>query len=126
EWASHGDNGPYHGWVAVWDVSNVKSSGFVLKGVLNTSPNNGLAGIWQGSGRLAFEADGSAFYFETGNGSGGAPILNANGFPSNANYNEALVKMVADSSTVTTQNANGWGLKGKDYFTPHHVEALDG
>src|SRR5205085_1124461 len=33
EWASHGDNGPYHGWVAVWDVTNVKSSGFLMKGI---------------------------------------------------------------------------------------------
>ncbi len=32
-WASHGDNGPYHGWVVAWDVSNFSTSGFVLKGV---------------------------------------------------------------------------------------------
>src|SRR5262249_60867024 len=65
EWASHGDNGPYHGWVVTWDVSNLTTSGFVMKGVFNTSPNNGLAGIWQGGGRLAFEADGSPFSFAT-------------------------------------------------------------
>jgi fibronectin type 3 domain-containing protein len=127
EWASHGDNGPYHGWVATWDVSAVTTAGFQLKGVLNTSPNNGLAGIWQGSGRLAFEPDGSAFYFETGNGSGGAPTLNAAGFPTNANYNEALVKVVADpTTTATNQNPNGWGLKVSDYFIPYNVSALDG
>jgi fibronectin type 3 domain-containing protein len=127
EWASHGDNGPYHGWVVEWDVTNVKTSGFQMKGVLNTSPNNGLSGIWQGGGRLAFEADGSAFYFETGNGSGGAPTLNSNGFPTNANYNEALVKVVADSTTSpTNQNPNGWGLKVSDYFIPFNVVALDG
>ncbi len=127
QWASHGDNGPYHGWVAAWDVSNLAGSGMVLKGVLNTSPNNGLSGVWQGGGRLVFEADGSAFYFETGNGSGGPPTLNSNGFPSNANYNEALVKVVADSSTGPThQNSNGWGLKIADYFIPFNVAALDG
>ena len=127
EWASHGDNGPYHGWVVVWDVTNVKTSGFAMKGVLNTSPNNGLSGIWQGSGRLAFEANGSAFYFETGNGSGGAPVLNSSGFPSNANYNEALLKVVADATTSpTNQNPNGWGLKVADYFIPYNVSALDG
>src|SRR5262249_42135123 len=80
------------------------TSGFKLTGVLNTSPNNGLAGIWQGGGRLAFEADGSAFYFETGNGSGGAPTLNAAGFPTNANYNEALVKVGADTTTSATHH----------------------
>jgi hypothetical protein len=127
EWASHGDNGPYHGWVVVWDVTNVRTTGFTMKGVFCTSPNNGLAGIWQGSGRLAFESNGSAFYFETGNGSGGAPTLNASGFPSNANYNEALVKVVADPTTSpTNQNPNGWGLKVLDYFIPYNVASLDG
>ncbi|HEV3237958.1 MAG TPA: fibronectin type III domain-containing protein, partial [Gemmataceae bacterium] len=127
EWASHGDNGPYHGWVAKWDVSNLTTNGFVLTGILNTSPNNGLAGIWQGGGALAFEANGSAFYFETGNGSAGAPTLNANGFPTSASYNEALVKVVADTTTTpTNQNANGWGLKVADYFIPYNVQALDG
>jgi hypothetical protein len=127
EWASHGDNGPYHGWVAEWDVSALTTSGFALKGVLNTSPNNGLSGIWQGGGRLVFEPDGSAFYFESGNGSGGAPTLNANGFPTNANFNEALVKVVADTTTsATNQNPNGWGLKVVDYFIPYNVAALDG
>src|SRR5262249_33085566 len=112
EWASHGDNGPYHGWVAVYNVANVTPSRYQLPPLHSPSPNNGLAGIWQGSGRLAFEPDGSAFYFETGNGSGGAPTLNASGFPTNANYNEALVKVVADpTSTPTNQNPNGWGLK---------------
>jgi hypothetical protein len=127
EWASHTDNGPYHGWVVVWNVANVLTSGFQMTGVLNTSPNNGLAGIWQGSGRLSFEADGSAFYFETGNGSGGVPTLNASGFPANANYNEALLKVVADPSTSPTQqNPNGWGLKVADYFIPFNVRSLDG
>ncbi len=122
-WASHGDNGPYHGWVATWTMS---STALTLTGVLCTSPNNGLSAIWQGGGKLAFEPDGSAFYFETGNGDGGAPVLNAQGFPTNANYNEALVKAVADpTTTATNQNPNGWGLKVADYFIPYNVAALD-
>lgn len=126
-WASHGDNPPYHGWIAVFDVSHLSTTGFSLAGVFDSSPNNSASGIWQGGGKLAFEADGSAFYVETGNGSGGAPTLNGSGFPSNANYNEALVKIVADPSTgPTNQNANGWGLKVADYFIPYNVNALDG
>jgi hypothetical protein len=124
--ASHGDNGPYHGWVTKWNVSTITTSGFQLTGVLNTSPNNGLSGIWGGGGRLSFEADGSAFYFETGNGSGGNPVLNASSLPSNANYNEAVVKVTADPTTTkTNQNPNGWGLKVTDFFTPYNVTALD-
>jgi fibronectin type 3 domain-containing protein len=121
-WASHGDNGPYHGWVVTWKLAG----GFSLAGWFCTSPNNGLSGIWSGGTTLQFESDGTTFYFETGNGSGGAPTLNAQGFPTNANYNEALVKVVADSTTsVNHQGPNGWGMKVSDYFIPYNVAALD-
>jgi fibronectin type 3 domain-containing protein len=128
EWASHGDNRPYHGWVVEWDVSTLTTSGWKLSGVLNTAPNGGLAGIWQGGGRLAFEANGSAFYFETGNGPGGHgnPTLDANGFPADGSYYEALVKVVADTTTTpASQNKNGWGLKVVDNFIPFNQVALD-
>jgi hypothetical protein len=125
-WASHGDNGPYHGWVAAWDVSQLSTAGIVLKGVLNTSPNDGLSGIWEGGGGLVFEPGGNAFYFTTGNGSGGAPQIGPDGFPSDGNYNEALVKAVLDpTSTPTNQNINGWGIKVVDFFIPYDVVALD-
>src|SRR5262249_17843842 len=102
------------------------ASGFTLSGVYCTSPNDGLSGIWQSGSGLAWEPDGSAFYVETGNGSGGAPVLNGQGFPTDANYNEAVVKVVADpSTTVTNQNSNGWGLKVADYMIPYNVAALD-
>ncbi|KAK9311096.1 hypothetical protein V1522DRAFT_417494 [Lipomyces starkeyi] len=127
QWASHGDNGPYHGWVVVWNVADIKgSTGFQLTGVLNTSPNNGLAGIWESGGRLVFESDGSAFYFASGNGSGVVPTLDSNGFPTNSNFENSLVKVVADSTTNSlNQNPNGWGLKIVDYFMPYNFVSLD-
>ena len=127
EWASHGDVGPYHGWVVKWNVSNLMTNGFVLTGVLCTSPNDGLAGIWSGGGQLTFDPDGSGMYFSTGNGSGGAPTINAAGFPSDANYNEAVVKIANDPTTTggTNMNANGWGFKVVDWFIPYNVVALD-
>ncbi len=126
-WASHGDQRPYHGWVVAWDVSNLATAGWRLAGVLNTSPNGAAAGVWQAGGRLAFEADGSAFYFETGNGFGGGQItLDANGFPADGRYYEALVKAVPDPTTTpASQNKNGWGLKVADYFIPYNQLALD-
>jgi hypothetical protein len=207
-WASHGDQGPYHGWVVAWDVSHIRTTGFVLKGVFNTTPNGGLAGIWQGSGHLAFENDGSAFFFETGNGPGGhgnpsvsrqpftvtaqgsgytnptvtitdptgtratatatvsggkitaltithfgtgysanptititdptgsgahatATVINGGindyGLPSDGDYYEALVKVVADTThaSYSNQNINGWGLQAVDYFIPYNQVALD-
>ena len=82
EWASHGDNGPYHGWVIGWNVSNLASSGMTLAGVFNASPNGGFTGVWESGGGLVFEPDGSAFYFVTGNGppTHGNPVLNSSGF----------------------------------------------
>jgi fibronectin type 3 domain-containing protein len=122
-WASYGDVSPYHGWVVSWTVSG---GAFQPAGWFCTSPNDGASGVWMGGGALQFEADGSAFYFETGNGSGGAPNLNPQGFPSNANYNEALVKVVADPTTsINHQGPNGWGMKAADYFIPFNVVALD-
>ena len=126
-WASHGDNGPYHGWVVTWDVSNLATNGLVLNGVLNTSPNNGEAGIWQGGGQIVFDPDeANTFYFATGNGAGGAPTLGPDGLPTNANYNEAIVKAIVDpTSTPTSMNPNGWGLKITSFFIPYNVAAMD-
>jgi autotransporter-associated beta strand protein len=133
EWASHGDNGPYHGWVVEWDVTKLKTQGMVLSGVLCTDPNGGEGGIWGGGGGLTFDpaetVNGQpAFFFETGNGDprGGNPPLDGNGFPADLNYYESLVKVEADpTSTATSPNSNGWGLKIVDYFTPYNVNALD-
>ncbi len=128
-WASHGDARPYHGWIAAWNVANLQPNGtMALAGVLNTDPNGSGAGIWQSGGGLSFEPDGSAFYVETGNGFGrsGNPTLDANGFPTDRDFYESLLKVVADPTTsASNQNANGWGLKITDYFTPYNVAALD-
>ena len=133
EWASHGDNGPYHGWVVEWNITNLSTQGMVLAGVLCTDPNGGEGGIWGGGGGLTFDPDESfsgqpAFYFETGNGDprGGPPPINAEGFPSDDDFYESLVKAEADpTTTAANQNSNGWGLKIVDYFTPYNVNALD-
>jgi fibronectin type 3 domain-containing protein len=128
QFASHGDNSPYHGWVTEFNTTNLPTNGWQLTGVLNTSPNGGLTGIWQGGGKISFEPDGSAFYLETGNGptGHGNPTLDGNGFPVDGDYYESLIKVVADPTTSpTNQNINGWGLKVMDYFMPYNEVALD-
>ena len=90
-------------------------------GVLNTHPQRGR-GRASGRGAAGSRSTASgAFYFETGNGPGGHgnPTLNAAGFPSDADYYEAVVKVVPDAgSAPTAQNPNGWGMKVADYFIP--------
>jgi fibronectin type 3 domain-containing protein len=110
--ASHGDNGPYHGWVLGYDPATLQ-----LKAVFNTTPNGGLGGIWQAGGRVAVDSAGN-LYFETGNGTFDT-TLNASGFPVNGDYGDSFVKLAVDpTSTSSNPNINGWGLKVVDYFTP--------
>jgi hypothetical protein len=65
-WASHCDNGPYHGWLMAFNEKTLK-----LEAVGNTTPNGGLGGIWQSGTGLA--TDGSYVFLATGNGTYDGP-----------------------------------------------------
>jgi hypothetical protein len=119
-YASHGDNSPYHGWVL-----GFKASTLALNAVLNTTPNGGLGGIWQGGGRVAADTAGN-LYFETGNGSFNNGTLPGT-FPSDGNYGDSFVKLSIDTvhNSPTNQNINGWGLQVADFFTPFDQQNLN-
>lgn len=117
--ASHGDNGPYHGWVVGYNPTTLQ-----LSAVFNATPNGGLGGIWQAGGVTAVDPQGY-LYFETGNGTFDT-TLNSAGFPSKGNYGDSFVKLGVDTTTnPSKQNINGWGLKVVDYFTPFNQAALN-
>jgi hypothetical protein len=65
--ASHGDNGPYHGWIVAYSALTGGGSGLSQLAVFNTSPDGGLDGIWQSGGAPSIDQNGNLI-FSTGNG----------------------------------------------------------
>jgi len=125
-YASHGDNGPYHGWILGYSESTL-----ALTAVFNANPNGSDDGIWQGGGTLAYETvNGNTYlYLETGNGSFDttliqSPFNSSLKIPNQGDYGDTFIKLEIDGSTPAsgsldaTNNANGWGMHVADYFTP--------
>ena len=108
-YASYADTDPYHGWVFVWNATNLS-----LLGIFNTTPNASTnvfgshaaeGGLWMGGGGICVDSSNN-LYFETGNGSFSA---NTNG----GDYADTLLKL-------STTN----GLAVADYFTPYDQATL--
>ncbi|MBI1177607.1 hypothetical protein GC207_09230 [bacterium] len=108
-YASHGDNGPYHGWLLGYDATTLQQ-----KGVYNTVPNGGLAGIWQAGTGPAADAAGN-IYFETGNGTfyTNYPSMTTN------SLGDSFIKL----ATTSTEPNNLLVLA--DYFTPFNQDNLN-
>ena len=106
-YASHGDNGPYHGWLLGYDAQTLQQVG-----VYNTCPNGGLSGIWQAGTGPAADANGN-IYFETGNGT------------FFTNYPSQTTNSLGDSfiKVATTNTAPNNLLVMADYFTPFNQAA---
>jgi hypothetical protein len=110
-WASHSDNGPFHGWVVGFNETTLQPEKW-----FNTTPNAGGSGIWQSQGALS--TDGTFLYFATGNGFG------ANAFDvSQGNYSEAVLRVdprPAGTAMVVSNTPGSYG-----YFVPNDWRQLD-
>lgn len=104
--ASHGDNGPYHGWVFVYDAENLAPLKFV-----NTTPNGltdpsgypiAAGGIWQAGCGPA--SDGNSVFFSTGNGKFD---------PATGSFGDSILRL--DAKTY----------RFLDYFAPSNQQYLD-
>ena len=97
--ASHGDNGPYYGWILGYNATTLQQTM-----AFNAAPNATQAGIWQSGGGLATDATGDLF-FSTGNGA-----FDADG--GGWDYGDSVMKLGTGGNVV-------------DYFTPHDQGNMD-
>ena len=111
--AAHEDATPYHGWVLVYNASNVQKQ----IAVFNTTPNglNGAnGGIWAGGGAPASDAGGDV-YFATGNG-----VFDEEPPPPDYDYGDSILRLHSFSGSTH----NGINLSVAGWFTPYDQAML--
>ena len=94
-WASHGDSGPWYGWVMGYDATSLSHLY-----TFNTTPNTSQGGVWMGGGAPSVDASGN-LYVITGNGNFDV----TNSTAPNNDYGDSFLKLT--SSLTVSQ-----------YFTP--------
>jgi outer membrane protein assembly factor BamB len=85
-WASHCDIRPYTGWIVSYNQTTL-----ARQSVLNVTPNGNEGAIWAAGAGPAADPNGN-IYFLDANGTFDT-TLNANGFPVNGDYGNAIVKL---------------------------------
>ena len=107
--SSHGDNGPWHGWILGYNATTLAQTG-----AWNTSPNGKGNGIWGSGAGIAMDASGNA-YVSTGNGDDTVTVP-APAPSTTIDYGDSIVRVnLANGVPVPT-----------DYFTPYNQASLDG
>ncbi len=106
--ASHGDNGPWHGWILSYNASTL-----AFVSAWCTSPNGKGNGIWGAGSGLAADAYGNA-YVSTGNGDD--TVTTPAPAPSTTiDYGDSIVRVSLANGVITPT----------DYFTPYNQQSLD-
>jgi hypothetical protein len=100
--ASHCDNGPYHGWVFAYDAHTLSQ-----RAIFNTTPNGGLGGIWHSGGGPAADGSGNVFVI-TGNGTFDGPSPTGSN-----NFGDTFLKLTSGALTPS------------DFFTPFNQATLE-
>lgn len=123
--ASHGDNGPYHGWVLAYDAVTLNQSA-----VFNTTPNGGLGGIWMSGEAPAVDTAGNV-YFITGNANfdvnqffGSTPQYQF------AEYGDSFVRLQANLtfqhySPAYPSDPTSFLYHSQDFFSPSNQASLN-
>jgi len=102
-WGSHGDKGPYHGWIMAYDAADVSHQ----NGAWTTTPNGIGGGVWMSGGGVSSDGNGNIFA-ASGNG-----LFDAN--VSGGDFGDSAFRLTLSSS----------GLQVMDSFTPADQLSLD-
>ncbi len=100
-WASHEDQNIYHGWVMTYDIASLQQTGIVC-----STPNGAMGGIWMSGWAPAIDSAGYAYY-SVGNGS----------WDGKRNFGESVIKLSTAEHLAIT-----------DFFTPYdwsHLNDID-
>src|SRR6267378_783180 len=100
--ASHGDYGPYHGWLLGYDAATLQQVA-----VFNATPNGGEGGIWQSGGGPSADTFGT-IYVITGNGTFDADV-------GGTDFGDSFLKLSTQAG----------GLTVADFFTPFNQASLE-
>jgi len=117
--ASHGDNGPWHGWILAYSASTLRQTGAWC-----SSPNADASGIWMSGAGLAANVPDPTnhpygqMFTATGNGTYDAtpPYTNS------MDYGDSIIKLdLTNGSPTMILNGTAVG----DTFTPHDQATLN-
>jgi hypothetical protein len=103
-WASHGDNGVYHGWVVGYQESNLSAAPTIFNATPNAAESLAYCrgGIWMSGGAPAADASNNLFVM-TGNGV----------FDGATDFGDSFLKLSTPGMSVL------------DFFTPFNQSSLD-
>jgi hypothetical protein len=114
---SHGDNGPWHGWILAYKAATLAQTGAWC-----STPNAAAGGIWMGGTGLAADVPTGKPYGRmftaTGNGTFDATVPN---YTNAMDYGDSIIKLDLNNGVPTM--VSGSTTVGDD-FTPHDQASL--
>lgn len=103
-WTSHCDFRPYTGWLMGYSEDTLQQTQ-----ILNLTPNGREGSVWMSGAGLAGDTSGNIYLLDA-NGTLD-PSFDANGFPLNADYGNAILKLSTAGGTLSVA----------DFFEPYNT-----
>jgi Legume lectin domain/Chitobiase/beta-hexosaminidase C-terminal domain len=115
---SHGDNGPWHGWILAYTASPTLTQ----TGVWCATPNNAAGGIWMGGTGLAADVPTGKPYGRIFTATGNGTFTATSPYTNSMDYGDSIIKLDLNNGIPTM--ISGTTTVGDD-FTPHDQATLN-